>query len=761
MPTLQWRFGSSLRDTTSSLPADNSTLTWWKLYGDTPASSISRYLSIKFTPTSSYSADKVFLIIRHRGVPSTLTVELCADNSGNPGTVLKTVTKNTTSLGLTDTIGVFFPFDWTGTEALTSGTSYHIKIYGHTSDNDTKYWQVLTKDSGPTTKYSADGSSWSAASVSMCFRVTDADIARQWRFFFHEGVLYAVSQMDDSGGSIVLMRNGETGTATAATATTLTCSALSMTTDEYAAATGRQAAFIRIYDGKGDGMIRQITSNTATQFTVPTWDTTPDTTSKFIVYGTDRWTVLTGHGLTLISSKPVSTGAVCYFPQGGTAIRRMRLNGNTYEYAADSTNTGHILKTHIEGVTLKVVQANIKIGAIRLAPSVAWGTDLTFSTAKTIGTSDYRITNLYSHNKVLFIFKEDGLYTYNNGIVERVGSNFADVPDRSTGLGVGSQDQYLWFGWAHSIVRMLGGSASDMMNFKRGAYGMPEDRTGYVADVVSAVGWLFFVIDGGTTNYSSIICWNGYGFHEIFRSWLPGVRIRNAIWQPCLDSRGRLWFDVAGDIAYIEFPQFAANPLQDTNNSPKGHGVNFHWEGACITSSYDAHDANLYKVLQTLRMFVEQGTAEVDYRLNADTAWTVLGTASTTPVSDLNLNIGDAFQVSFRVRPQVANTRTPSVLSGWQLTGRMMQQTAYQYLATFKTDSDQTTYTDEPDHDPNTLFSQLLSWATTQKKLTMRTQSDSSDEKAVTVSLPSKSVDWIDSQEDKWGGRVSIAILEV
>jgi hypothetical protein len=91
----------------------------------------------------------------------------------------------------------------------------------------------------------------------------------------------------------------------------------------------------------------------------------------------------------------------------------------------------------------------------------------------------------------------------------------------------------------------------------------------------------------------------------------------------------------------------------------------------------------------------------------------------------------------------------------------MMQQDRYQFLGTFKTDSDQTTFTDEPDTDPNTLFSQLQHWATRQTRLVLRTGSQSSDQKSVTVSLPSKSVDWIDSGENKWGGRITVAILEV
>jgi hypothetical protein len=310
---------------------------------------------------------------------------------------------------------------------------------------------------------------------------------------------------------------------------------------------------------------------------------------------------------------------------------------------------------------------------------------------------------------------------------------------------------------------MLGSNIDDMLNYKRGYDGIAENRTGNVTSVVSAVGWLFFVIDGGASNYSSIVCWNGFGFHEIYRGWALGVRIRNAFWQPCLENRGRLWFDVGGDMAYVEFPQNAANPLRDSNSSPKGNGVNYNWEGVITTSTYDAHDQNLYKILGILRVFSESGSVEIDYQTNANvgtTTWTVLGTASTQPVTDLDLNLGQIFQIRFRFRLQMTNTRTPTILTGWQLSGRMMPLARYQFLATFKAESDSESFADEPDIDPNTLYAQLITWAQTQTKLTMHTQNANSDGLIVTISLPSKSIDSIDSQEQKWKGRISCAILE-
>jgi hypothetical protein len=591
----------------------------------------------------------------------------------------------------------------------------------------------------------------------MFYRITDADTKRQWKFFALHGGLYAVS-VNDSGAASVLKINGARGTATAGTSTTLTDTNQSMTTNVHA------SAFIRIIDGTGDGQYRQIASNTSTAFTVSVaFDVTPDNTSKYIVYSSDDWLTAAGTpGLGAVKNRPVTVGNIGYFPQGQSVnIRRMRVNATSHDFADDGTNKADLMFFHNEGSAPQVITANAASSTFAMSDVKAWGTNLVPGTAKAVGASDYRITNFAAHQKVLRIFKEDGVYTYNGGVIEKDGQNFSDVPDPTTGLAVGMQNGALWWGWAHDVIRQIGSSYDPMLGYKRGFEGVAEPRKGYISCIVSAVGWLFFVIDGGTDNYSSILVWNGMGWHEIFRGWATGVRIRNAYWQGNFGAKGRLWFDINGDIAWISFPLFAANPLKDTT-------IPFHHEAVCVTATYDAHDQNLYKVLGLMRVFLDSGTCEIDYQTNANVGtsnWTVLGTADSTPVEDISLNLGGIFQIRFRFRLQVSLSTTPATLSGWQFTGRMMSINKYQFLATFRADSDAETKSDEPDHDPDELFTQLKVWAKLQTKLTLRSTIKSVDAsgsgRTVTVALPTKVVDSLDTEENKWTGKIQLAILEV
>jgi hypothetical protein len=752
----QWRFASSLRNSETSLPSPNVALAWWKLYGNTPASRIARYLSISFTASASYNADKGYLWIRRRGTPGTLTFELCSDHAtpGKPGTVLKTVTKTVSNI--TDTVSVYQLFDWSTTQALTSTVVYHIKIYGASTDDADDHWEILGNSAGTSSLYSADNSSWTSATISMFYRITDADINRQWKFFSLQGGLYAVS-INDDGSTSVLKINGARGTATSGTSTTLTDTNQAMTTNVHA------GSLIRLVDGTGDGQIRQVASNTSTAFTVTSaWDITPDSTSKYVIYSSEDWLTAAGTpGIGAVKDKPLVVNNIAYFPQGQSVnIRRMQVNATSHDFAADGTNKADILGVNLEGTAPLIYAANAATSKIKSAATQAWGVNLTFGTEKPIGGSEYRITNLTTFQKLLKVFKEDGVYTYNNGIVEKDGNNFSDVPDKTTGLGVGTQNGALWWGWAHSIVRQIGSSVDDMLNYKRGYDGIQEPRKGYVSCIVSAVGWMFFVIDGGTDSYSSIICWNGMGWHEIFRGWATGVRIRNAYWQGNLGGRGFLWFDVGGDLAYIKFPFLAANPLRDST-------LAFQHEAVLITPTYDNGERALYKILGDLRVLVDTGTVEVDYQTNANTGttnWTVLGSASTSPVTELPINIGGVYRVRFRFRLQATNTYTPCVLSGWQLTGRIMPPEKYQFLCTFRADSDAETKTDEPDHNPDDLYDWLKAQATAQTKLllhsTVKSVDNNTTGRAVTVALPTKHVRSLDTEENKWTGEISVAILE-
>ena len=157
------------------------------------------YFSSKFTvaaqDTTSYDAAETLILLRRRGNPGTLTVELWTDSAGEPDAIIAGVTAATTTATVTDIVSKWLAFAATGTPTLAHGTVYHVVVYGASADNATNHWSVGVDTSGSASFISADGSSWSAAGDTMYYRVVDADVACKWHQYMLDGTaMYAVNQ---------------------------------------------------------------------------------------------------------------------------------------------------------------------------------------------------------------------------------------------------------------------------------------------------------------------------------------------------------------------------------------------------------------------------------------------------------------------------------------------------------------------------------------------------------------------------------------
>ena len=166
-----------------------------------------RYFSSKFTvaaqDTTSYDAAETLILLRRRGNPGTLTVELWSDSAGEPDAIIAGVTDTTTTATVTDIISKWLAFTATGTPTLAHGTAYHVVVYGASTDNATNHWAVGVDTTGEASFYSTAGSSWTAAGDTMYYRVVDADVASKWHLFMLDGTdLYSVSQ-PATGNSVI------------------------------------------------------------------------------------------------------------------------------------------------------------------------------------------------------------------------------------------------------------------------------------------------------------------------------------------------------------------------------------------------------------------------------------------------------------------------------------------------------------------------------------------------------------------------------
>lgn len=148
-----------------------------------------RYMAVSFTPGANYSVDKMYALIRKRGKPSALYGELWSDSSG-PDAIISSFSANVDNDDVTDILSLWQAFDPTGTQAVTSGTTYWLVLYASITDDEGNHWEWAVNDSGSGGQVSSDGSTWSAGSFEPYYRAVDADDPVVWHFF---------ELVDDSG----------------------------------------------------------------------------------------------------------------------------------------------------------------------------------------------------------------------------------------------------------------------------------------------------------------------------------------------------------------------------------------------------------------------------------------------------------------------------------------------------------------------------------------------------------------------------------
>ena len=653
--TLLWRIAKGIRVSDSFLPDNTHSLTWLQLLGST------LYASMSWTCVTGFAADYARMWIRRVGTPGTLTFKLHSDSAGSPGTVLQTVTVTTSDI--TGTVSVFQLFNWTGTETITSSSVRHISIYGASTDNKNNHWEVGAYKGGTTGKQSTDGSSWSSSGYDPYFWICDTDIKRKWFSFFLDGAMYIVDSKDDGNTASNLFINGDRGKATSSTSTTLTDSGKVWTTNKWA------GAYVRIVRGTGVGQIRAITSNTSNILTVPAFDVALSTDSEYIIYGTEWFTEIGTTGLGVVTGQPAVINQIVYFPQGpSTNVRVMVWNPATpaHSFSNDGTNKANFIISFYDQVGQKVLKALNNSGSggnntIATANATAWATSptaLVYGTAKPVGTANNKINSITPKDSSVYIFKEDGVWNYTSGVLISLTSGVEKTADPVNGLASVSHQQFLYYSWLHSLIRIYGSSHDDVGQDWSG-YGLPDGREGTFSSMDSYTSLLMVGVDAGTGT-SSVLGFDGIGWHEILRAYDSNKRIRMVKVQTCPDTRNRTWIDVGGDLIFQEMPYKKGSPRLDS-------GVRYMHEAVVESSAIDMGTASgLPKYVKELTVFTENlgngNVIYVDYLVDDDvhtTNWTEAGAIYDSPEGTIFLGLNNIRKFTYRLRIMSSDNTSP------------------------------------------------------------------------------------------------------
>ena len=752
LPSLQWKFARNVRSNDTLQPGN---MTWKALTGTT------RYVSVGFAASASYSADKAYMWVRRRGSPGTLTFELCANTAGDPGTVLQTVTKNTTNI--TDVISVFQVFDWTSTESLTSGTTYHVKVYGASTDSAANHWEVGVSTATSSGKISSDNTTWAGVSYTPYYRVVVADVDRKWIPFTMDSAFYAVDKKAASTASTLLI-NGDRGKATSATSTTLTDTNKSWTTNDW------NNARVRIIRGTGAGQNRAIASNTATALTVTAWSTTPDSTSEYVIYDSDKWTELGTTGITGVVNSVAVENNIADFAQGSAVnIRRLRFNAAAappaHEYEDNGTNKADLLYTfYATGNAPKLYRAlNGSTMEVSSAALTAWAAAATFGTAVPIGDDAFQITGLIGYDGLLYVAKEDSLWQLTAAeVATPVPVGLDALPGVNNGAAITTQNLYLYFSWSHSVEQYFSASNSSLSDIGQWKdAGLPSDRRGPNVALTPYIGWLFAGIDAGTSGFSSVMATeSGAGWHELFRAWETGQRVQSIKFQSIPDGRPRLWISVGGDLVYMDFPQDAINPLSDTT-------LNYVHEAVVIGSSIDMGSARLPKGFKEHTLLTNNLASgreiALDYQLDEDigtSTWAEAGTAYGDPESVISIRQGDRRRYRPRLRLMTDDADEPPQLLAAVLEAFARTPDKRQWNMRIKISNLQRDRIGRQDKDPDDFFIWLKQASRSAKYLRMHSVWEAMDDLDVLIEPPGLGRATINTITGWWSGVVLLTVRE-
>ena len=669
-PLMRW--GRGLRDTDWNMPNANG-VTWKRLTGAT------KYLDVSFSASASYTATKLILLIRKRvpagatGSPGTLTAEICSNSGGNPNTVLETATLAASAVS--DVTSQYYT--WTISEALTSGTTYHVKVYGPSGDRDEACWEVGCDPSAAGLK-STNGSSWTATAYSPYYRITDADKARTFKQFVFDNCLYAVSIYDNNSTTSELYLQGCRGRAVGTqSSTTLvdsghgTYGATNWTTDRFA------NCYVKIIRGTGAGQVRLISSNTADTLTVSSaWTTTPVAAdSEYVIYGCDWWVQIGTTGLGVVTGKPAVSNSIVYFPQGdSTNIRIMQLDytdADDHAFDVENTNNnkayyltsafdlsvGPILWRANNAVTTGTPAAKkVSVARAATAPSgtpVAFGTDLTFNTSVLTGDNTNKINGIFFHEGTLYVGKENVLYTVQSDQPARINIGVETAPDANNLVSmITGADRQLYASYLNDVYVVTGGGSYPTGIMRA----MPSDRSGYVSSLEAKKNWIFATIDAGDGT-SSLMMYsiNEQAWNELLRGFFPGRRMRSVAWQDNATARPRLWTEIGGEMVFQEFPLNGIRPYDDS-------GMKYQHEFVLVLPTVDLYntDSKYFARLSVASQgLATQSDTEagheiiVEWQADDDvgsTNWTHAGYIRSGPLGFVDISKGDKQMMRLRLR---------------------------------------------------------------------------------------------------------------
>jgi hypothetical protein len=299
---------------------------------------------------------------------------------------------------------------------------------------------------------------------------------------------------------------------------------------------------------------------------------------------------------------------------------------------------------------------------------------------------------------------------------------------------------------------MHGGTLDDVGPWRD--EGLPDGRDGKVSGLVSMLAWLFVSIDGDNKT-SSVYVYKDRGYHEVFRGYGSGHRIRGVFVQEGEGVCPRLWIDYNGELIYQDY---SLVPLEEDN-------FEFMHEAALISSTIDSGHADTYKFFKELSAVVanlnrDGRRVEVDYQYDEDVGAPTQWKPVTPLFANLDttaLNIGEIKRMRYRLRMMTDNATKPPVVESVVMKGFEVLPVKRIWSMRIKASS---ISSEGRSADPSELYNWL--WEATKRARLVWMYSVLPELNGILVRLEPPSTLWnFINKFSKWTGVISLTVREM
>lgn len=252
----------------------------------------------------------------------------------------------------------------------------------------------------------------------------------------------------------------------------------------------------------------------------------------------------------------------------------------------------------------------------------------------------------------------------------------------NTGKASTTQGLYLWFSLGRDYIERYYNHQVDDMGYNRDE-GLPTGRRGAPAKMLAWTDNIIVAVDAGDGNTSSVMLYNGRGWHELYRAPKYGIRIRDIAVQVVPDRPDRLWINLGDEAIYVPL---STNPLTESRYYHKHFG---YLETAMITGGMQ----DVIKYIHSLKLATEYltpgyYTIQADYKLAGENDWTPIeGEIDTSPYDELAISEDydkTTRWLNIRYRLYSRSINTTPVIYGSVLQTMMFSQVKHVYSLTFR-----------------------------------------------------------------------------